>query len=256
MGRVAVQFPRFFRIKTIHTSLTAELWGLAHDVWPHMRQQNSQESISGVSSRHNQDVYAIILAAGSGTRFGGGVKKQFLEFHGKPLWKHLYDTVKQVIPKDNIIVVGVDIQGGATRSGSVKKGLQWVKEKGNCRRVVCLEAARALVTKAQLEEVIDNTSPSCCFVTPVVDTVILTDKTYLNRSECRHLVSPQAFDFTLLYKAYENCDLSEIRTDETRLMNDTYGIKPDFLEGDDNLFKVTYPKDIAVIEEIYKAINH
>lgn len=202
-----------------------------------------------------EDVYAIILAGGSGTRFGGEVKKQFLEFHGKPLWRHLYDTVISVIPKENVVVVGIDIPGGQTRSGSVKNGLDWIKEKGNCRRVICMEAARALVTKQQIEEIINSKSPSCCFVTPVVDTVILTNKTYLTRSECRHLVSPQAFDFNLLYEAYANCDLSEMRTDETRLMNDTYGIKPDFLEGGDNLYKVTYPKDIAVIEQIYNNLN-
>lgn len=201
------------------------------------------------------DVYAIILAGGSGTRFGGEVKKQFLEFHGKPLWRHLYDTVISVLPKENVVVVGVDIPGGQTRSGSVKNGLDWVKAKGNCRRIVCMEAARALVTKQQLEEIVECESPSCCFVTPVVDTVILTDKTYLTRSECRHLVSPQAFDFNLLYEAYTNCDLSEMRTDETRLMNDTYGIKPVFLDGGDNLYKVTYPKDIAVIEYIYNIMN-
>ena len=59
----------------------------------------------------------------------------------------------------------------------------------------------------------------------------------------------------MLYDAYSNCDLSEISTDETRLVNDVYGIKPTFLEGDDNHYKVTYPKDIAIIEEIYKEQN-
>lgn len=201
------------------------------------------------------DVFAIILAGGSGTRFGGSVKKQFLEFHGKALWQHIYDTITCLLPKENVVVVGVDIPGGSTRSGSVKNGLDWVNSKGGCRRVVCLEAARALVTKEQLKEIIELDSPSCCFVNPVVDTVILTDKTYLTRSECRHLVSPQAFDFQLLYKAYNDCDLSEMRTDETRLMNDTYGIKPDFLEGGENLYKVTYPKDLAVIEEIWKSLH-
>lgn len=198
-----------------------------------------------------ENVFAIILAGGCGSRFGG-VKKQFLDFHGKELWKHLYDTVSNVIPKENIVVVGVDIPGGDTRSGSVKNGLIWIKRKGGCRRVICMEAARALVTKDQISDIIKFDSPSCCYVTPVIDTVILTDKTYLTRSECRHLVSPQAFDFDLLYHAYENCDLGEMRTDETRLMFETYGIKPDFIEGDDNLYKVTYPKDIAVIEEIYR----
>lgn len=201
------------------------------------------------------DVCAIILAGGSGTRFGGDTRKQFLVFHGKELWRHIYDTVISVLPKENVVVVGVDIPGGATRSGSVKNGLDWVKEKSNCRRVLCLEAARALVTKEQIQRIVEFNSPSCCYVTPVVDTVILTDKTYLTRSECRHLVSPQAFDFKLLYNAYSDCDLGEMRTDETRLMNDTYGIKPDFLEGGENLYKVTYPKDIAVIEEIWKNLN-
>lgn len=201
------------------------------------------------------DVFAVILAGGSGTRFGGKTKKQFLMFHGKELWRHIYDTVSKVVPIDNIVVVGIDIPGGATRSGSVKNGLDWVNERGCCRKVLCLEAARALVTEQQIKDIIDYESKSCCYVNPVVDTVILTDKTYLTRSECRHLVSPQAFDFQLLYKAYTDCDLSEMRTDETRLMFDTYGIEPDFLEGGENLYKVTYPKDIAVIEEIWKGLN-
>lgn len=201
------------------------------------------------------DVYAVILAGGCGTRFGGDTKKQFLVFHGKELWRHIYDTVTSILPKENVVVVGVDIPGGETRSGSVKNGLEWIRKNGGGRRVLCLEAARALVTKEQIKQIADLESPSCCFVTPVVDTVILTDKTYLTRSECRHLVSPQAFDFEKLYKAYTDCDLSEIRTDETRLMNDVYGLKPDFLEGGENLYKVTYPKDLAVIEEIWKSLN-
>ena len=201
------------------------------------------------------DVFAVILAGGSGTRFGGTIKKQFLEFHGKELWRHIYDMVNSLLPPENIVVVGVDIAGGKTRSESVKNGLEWVHGKGGCRRIVCMEAARALVTREQLKKIIELESPSCCFVNPVIDTVILTDKTYLTRSECRHLVSPQAFDFNLLYKAYLDCDLSEMRTDETRLMYDTYGIKPDFLEGGENLYKITYPKDLVVIEEIYKSLN-
>lgn len=202
------------------------------------------------------DVFAIILAGGSGTRFGGNTRKQFLMFHGKELWRHIYDSVTCILPKENVVVVGVDIPGGETRSGSVKNGLDWVKQKGCCRRVVCFEAARALVTKQQIQTIVDNDAPSCCFVNPVVDTVILKDKTYLTRSECLHLVSPQAFDFNMLYQAYENCDLGEMRTDETRLMNDTYGIKPEFLDGGENLYKVTYPKDLAVIESIWTNMNN
>lgn len=185
---------------------------------------------------------------------GGPVKKQFIQFHGKELWRYIYDTACEVLPKNRIVVVGVDIPGGSTRSESVKNGLEWIARYRNCNRVVICEAARALVTSKQLQEIIDYKSPSCCYVNPVVDTIILTDKTYLNRSDCRHLVSPQAFDFELLYNAYKNCDLGELRTDETRLIYDTYGIKPMFLEGGENLFKVTYPKDIVILEAIYSSM--
>ena len=198
-------------------------------------------------------VMAIILSAGKGTRFHS--QKQFLEFHGKALWRHLYDTVSSVLSRDNIVVVGIDIPGGETRSGSVKNGLEWIKGRGGCKKVLILEAARALVTKQQLLTIIGSESQSICFVNPVVDTVILRDKTYLDRADCFHLVSPQAFDFDLLYNAYQQADLGELRTDETRLMFETYGIKPDFLDGGENLFKVTYPKDIAIIEEIWKSLH-
>lgn len=148
-------------------------------------------------------------------------------------------------------------QGGGNRSESVMNGLKWIyNQKESVRRVLCLEAARPLVTRKQIEMIVNSDSPSCCFVNPVVDTVILKDKTYLNRSECLHIVSPQAFDFKLLYNAYQNCKIEEERrTDDTRLMYDTYGIEPDFLDGGDNLYKVTYPKDISVLEEIWKVLQ-
>lgn len=195
-------------------------------------------------------VAAIILAAGQGSRFGR--QKQFLEFHGKPLYQHVYDTLCQIIPPHHIVIVGVDIEGGATRCGSVKCGLDYLMTIGDFDKVVICEAARCLVAKEQIEKIVEYNSQSICYVNPVVDTVILKDKTYINRDECLHLVSPQAFDFNLLYKAYQQADLGELRTDETRLMFETYGIKPDFLEGDENLYKVTYPKDIAVLESIYQ----
>lgn len=198
----------------------------------------------------NNDIAAIILAAGQGTRFKE--KKQFLEFHGKPLYKHVYDTLCKVIPSSNIVIVGVDIEGGSTRNASVKIGLEYLASIKSYKKVVICEAARSLVTEFQIEQIIDTDSSSICYVNPVVDTIILKDKTYINREDCLHLVSPQAFDFQLLYNAYKNADLGELRTDETRLIYETYGIKPDFLIGDDNLYKVTYPKDIAVLESIYQ----
>ena len=89
---------------------------------------------------------------------GGPVKKQFIQFHGKELWRYIYDTACEVLPKNRIVVVGVDIPGGSTRSESVKNGLEWIARYRNCNRVVICEAARALVTSKQLQEIIDYKS--------------------------------------------------------------------------------------------------
>lgn len=39
-------------------------------------------------------------------------KKQFLEIKGKPLWKHVHDKLCKFISDEDIVVVGVDTEGG------------------------------------------------------------------------------------------------------------------------------------------------
>lgn len=192
-----------------------------------------------------KDIGAVILAGGKGTRFHQ--QKQFVQLWGKELWRHVYDKVCQLIPKEQIVVVGVDAPGGKTRSGSVMNGLNSLF---NCTKVLLIEAARPLVTVEQIKELIDCDSDSITFVAPCIDTIIKKDKTYLNRSDCFRMQTPQAFNFELLKKAYETGKYLDM-TDETRVMFEEYGIEPTFLKGDENLFKVTYPKDIAFIENYF-----
>lgn len=187
-------------------------------------------------------VGAIVLAGGKGTRFHQ--QKQFVKLWGKELWRHVYDKACQLIPKEQIIVVGIDVPGGETRSGSVINGLNGLKE---CEKVILLEAARPLVTIEQIQTLIDCEGDSITFVAPCIDTIIKKDKTYLNRNDCLRMQTPQAFNFGLLKKAYETDKYLDM-TDETRVMFEEYGIEPTFVEGGENLYKVTYPKDIAFLE--------
>lgn len=190
----------------------------------------------------------IVLAAGFSTRYGG-VKKQDLLFHGKQIWQYSYDTAKSFVEKDYIVVVGKDIQGGATRSESVIIGLRALPS--DTDRVVILDAARPLVRDSQIKELLENTSPSVTFVRPLVNTPIFRDGTYVNRSEMYDMLVPQAFDYKKLLEAYESGRFVDM-TDETRVMFEYYGIKPTFIETDNNLYKVTYPGDLYVIESIYQ----
>lgn len=190
---------------------------------------------------------ALLLAAGQGSRYRG--KKQDIVFHGKPLWRYAYETALSVVDEKNIIVVGKDISGGETRSGSVMKGLEALPKFVD--RVIIIEAARPMVTKEQIQQLLNDPFPSSTFVRPLVNTVIYRDGTFINRGDLYDLLTPQAFDRNMLQSAYKSGMFKDM-TDETRVMFEFHGIKPHFIETESNLFKITYPGDLDIIESIYK----
>ena len=194
---------------------------------------------------------AIVLAAGNSTRYGGS-KKQDLEFHGKQIWQYSYDTARLIVGKDNIVVVGKDMLGGETRTKSVIIGLKALPS--DTERVVILDAARPMVTTSQIKVLLDNPNPSCSLVRPLVNTPIFRNGTYVNRNDMYDLLVPQAFDYKLLFEAYES-GLFEDMTDETRVMYEYHGIKPTLIETGNNLYKVTYPGDLLIIESIYQKMK-
>ena len=195
------------------------------------------------------DIAALVLAAGSGTRFGQ--QKQFIEFYGKPLWTHIYEKICKLIPQDNVVVVGVHCQGGVVRSLSVKNGLEALTRKNkHFSRIIILEAARPLVTIKQMEEIINDKHESSTYVLPLVSTIIKKDGTYLNRDDYYKMSTPVAFNFDLFCNAFFSEKYYDF-TDDTRVMYEHYGIKPYFIEGAENLFKLTYQSDLPVLETLY-----
>lgn len=193
---------------------------------------------------------AILLAAGKGERYGD--TKQFVLFHGKPLWKCVFDTLNAVIPSDRIAAVGIEIPGGATRTGSVMNGLAALPE--DTDRVIIAEAARPLLTVEQVEELLGDPHPSSSFAIPLVNTVAYWDGRYINREELCEVLVPQAFDYKLLVEAYRSGMFANM-TDETRVMFEYHGIKPHYIDTRRNLNKVTYPGDLDQIEIIWKKMQ-
>lgn len=205
------------------------------------------------NAKINVNCGAIILAAGEGSRFHG--QKQFVNFLGRPMWENVYMKAVRLIPTDRIVVVGVDIEGGSTRTKSVIKGLE---ELGNreekIARVLILEAARPLVTIRQMQEIMECTHASCTYVQPLVNTVIGKNGTYMNRNDYFEMTTPNAMDYEMLRTAFSSGKYSDL-TDDTRVMKEHFGIKPHFHQGSDNLLKVTYPKDIYTLEKIAEEIE-
>lgn len=189
----------------------------------------------------------ILLGAGKGTRYK--TAKQDVLFHNKPLWRYAYETALDIVGENRIVAVGKDVPGGDTRTSSVLKGLEALT--ADTDRVVIVEAARPMVTKDQILQLLTDTHPSTSFVRPLVNTIVYRDGRYINREELYDLLTPQAFDYKLLLEAYSSGKFSDM-TDETRVMFEYYGIKPHFIETGSNLFKVTYPGDLDIIESIYR----
>ena len=193
---------------------------------------------------------AIILAAGSGVRFGQ--KKQFITFIDKPLYRHVFDKVLGILPREDIVIVGVDIQGGQTRSGSVMAGLEhFAAHKNDIGKVIILEAARPLVTKAQILTLLGATSLSATFVMPLVDTIVGRGGEYVDRESYYNLLTPQCFDYNLLLDAYRK-NPTKNYTDETRIMYEAHGIRAQFIEDGQNLLKLTYVRDLPILEHLFK----
>jgi 2-C-methyl-D-erythritol 4-phosphate cytidylyltransferase len=107
--------------------------------------------------------WAIVLAAGGGTRFGGS--KQFADLAGRPLLEHTVRSASTVC--DGVVVVlpaahlgrwtapaGVHVvTGGATRAQSVRAGLAAVPAWAAV--IVVWDAAHPLATPALYRRVVD-----------------------------------------------------------------------------------------------------
>ena len=109
-----------------------------------------------------------------------------------------------------------------------------------------------MVTKEQIIELLRDGHPSVSFVRPLVNTVIYRDGRYINRDELYDLLTPQAFDYHMLLEAYQSGRFTDM-TDETRIMFEYYRIKPYLIETKNNLYKVTYPGDLDIIESIFQS---
>lgn len=197
--------------------------------------------------QYEKKVSAILLAGGEGNRFHG--KKQFERIGDLQMWEYPYQKICSLIGPERVKVVGIDIPGGATRTGSVMNGMDAIN--ADTDRVIIIEAARPLVTTEQLALLINDGHPSTTFVRPLVNTAIYRDGTYIDRNLLYELLTPQAFDYRLLYEALKSGRFGDM-TDETRTMYEYHGIAPVFIETGGNLIKVTYPEDIYAVQCLIK----
>ncbi|MDE6468703.1 MAG: 2-C-methyl-D-erythritol 4-phosphate cytidylyltransferase [Muribaculaceae bacterium] len=223
-----------------------------------------------------RNVYVVIVAAGSGSRFGSDIPKQFLPFCGIPVLCHSIATFHRVLPAARIFVVLSDsgrdfwdtlvepkldfepvlVPGGASRTESVRNALDAIRPFINDKSIVMIhDGARPLVAESVILATVDKFRTGAEAVVPVCS---LTEA-IAARNEDTHAVSPvdragfvtvrtpQSFNAALLAEAYDS--LSNESLPDDAAVYTKYTAKG-LHTIEDTLYniKITNPADIEIAE--------
>src|SRR5574343_776313 len=231
----------------------------------------------------SRQYFAIIPAAGSGSRFGAPRPKQYLTLNGLPLIRHSIAALLADPRISRVVVVlspddtdwspaclpeaaagRVDVvsQGGATRAESVLGGIQWLQTQPGVQAddwVLVHDAARPCLAPAQLAQLINILSTDAVgglLAIPVADTLKLgglndrVDQT-IDRRQLWQAQTPQMFPLQRLVDALHAVDPA-VATDESSAM-EALGLQPRLVPGSLSNLKVTYPQDLVLASAILGA---
>ena len=217
--------------------------------------------------------YALVPAAGSGSRFGGELPKQYLMLHGKPLLQHALDRLQAQFPLAQLyVVLAPDDElfeamitvtsnvivlrcGGRTRGASVHNALSRMAGVDD-DWIVVHDAARPCVdadSSLRLQRELANDDVGGFLALPVTDTLKrVDDDSRVVRTEPREGLwraqTPQMFRFGVLRRAFGLPGLDGF-TDEAQAV-ERLGLKPRAVVGNAFNVKVTFPDDLALASAI------
>lgn len=210
----------------------------------------------------------IVVAAGSGTRLGGGSPKAFVGIDEHTILRHALRGVFAA-PEAQVVIVAPEgregdaltealesagarrdlvsvVRGGASRQASVQAGLRGVWPDVDI--VLVHDAARALTPPEVFERVIraiDDGADGAIPVLPVVDTIKRVDAgeivAAVDRSQLSAAQTPQGFRRHVLDAAYRAA--RQEFTDDAALVAEA-GHPVAAVAGDDLAFKITTPADL------------
>lgn len=208
----------------------------------------------------------IIVAGGSGTRFGDSLPKQYHKIHGQPVLRHTvqafssHPAVKQiqvVIGEGfedlyNQAVSGIAkllpvVTGGATRQASVYNALAALTL--NTHDIVLIhDAARPCVNATSVDDLLTTlkTHPAATLAMPVNDTLRKSDDNHLGEVVSRDglyaMQTPQGFHFDMIKSAHDKFKTQNF-TDDTSLVS-ADGVSVSIVTGTRENIKITTPEDL------------
>jgi len=221
--------------------------------------------------------YAIVPAAGSGSRFGSDIPKQYLPLAGQPLLHHTLAALCHHSAIDRVWVVlspedehwhrhdwsslGAKLetifQGGATRADSVAAGLRAAQLAAEDDWILVHDAARPCLAAAHIDALVGELADDPVggiLAVPVADTLKRADDQQrvaatVSRDGLWQAQTPQMFRYGLLRDALEQ---HRQVTDEAGAI-EAAGLVPRLVKGDASNLKVTYPADLGLAEAILRS---
>lgn len=197
------------------------------------------------------DLTLILLAAGSSTRFGTSVKKQWLRVDHQPLWHFVTNKFEDLKFFSKIIITAhkdeieymksfcehTIIEGGDTRQASLNNALKHV----STPYVMISDIARACPTKELIERLLKAKGSADCVV-PVLsmnDTVSF-EGSNIDRDKLKRIQTPQLSKSEILKNALKT---GEEFTDESSAITAFGGTRAE-VEGDESAHKITRLSDM------------
>lgn len=220
-------------------------------------------------------VAAIVVAGGSGSRFGGTGNKAYADLAGRPLVSHALATLARGGCEPVVMVIrpddepealraaraaGVDVRltaGGPTRHASEHRGLDEIRsevEAGDIDVILIHDAARPLVTPELVKTIAESArrhggAVPCLPLDPPVFREGEGGMTLVEVSDLRRMQTPQAFLARPLIEAYDRAGAAGFEGVDTaeaveRFSDLTIAVVP----GDPSNLKVTLPHDLVTAE--------
>ncbi len=216
--------------------------------------------------------HVLIPAAGSGTRTGAGIPKQYKKVAGKALLRHTIEkfvsiqglkTLRVIIDPSHILlykeaVEGLDlpppVMGAATRKQSVYNGIASFKANEQDDLVLIHDAARPFVSEDSIKTLLTEMqkSPAATLAAPVADTLVDAEYKVVDRDTVNAVQTPQAFKISLLKRAHEQFRNDDKFTDDAGLVA-AIGEPITLVAGSRENFKVTTAEDMVMAEKILTA---
>ena len=214
-------------------------------------------------------VSAIVLAAGSGSRFTGSfIPKQFVQLMGKPILAYILETYQNLDLVDDVTLVVnaryeqlyydiVDtyrffkvrrmVRGGATRQASSAAGIEAI---GPCEIVVVQDGVRPFTGPRVIMEAVETARRvgAANVTVRALDTIVESRDGMIahipDRANLYSGQSPQAFRYDLLVEAHQKAGADGITdaTDDAQLVL-RIGGQVGVVEGSYANFKITTYQD-------------